>query len=248
MNHKILQAVRSELKSNINEKVKNNYNRFFKEPVKFYGVKTALVEKIVKKYWLEIKNKPKKEIFVLCEELFKSDYTEEAFIASQWVYLINKQFELNDFVVFENWIKKYINNWAKCDTFCNHSTGAFIEKYPTFIEQLKHWTKSNNRWLRRAAAVSLIVPARKGMFLKEVLAIADLLLLDPDDLVQKGYGWLLKEASRKHQQGIFNYVIKNKKRMPRTALRYAIEKMPPKLKDEAMEKKLAGSLTKICRY
>ncbi len=114
--------------------------------------------------------------------------------------------------------------------------GAFIEKYPTFIEQLKHWTKSNNRWLRRAAAVSLIVPARKGMFLKEVLAIADLLLLDPDDLVQKGYGWLLKEASRKHQQGIFNYVIKNKKRMPRTALRYAVEKMPPKLKDEAMEK------------
>lgn len=236
MNHKILQAVRSELKSNINEKVKNNYNRFFKEPVKFYGVKTALVEKIVKKYWLEIKNKPKKEIFVLCEELFKSDYTEEAFIASQWVYLINKQFELKDFVIFENWIKKYINNWAKCDTFCNHSMGAFIEKYPTFIEQLKHWTKSNNRWLRRAAAVSLIVPARKGMFLKEVLAIADLLLLDPDDLVQKGYGWLLKEASRKHQQGIFNYVIKNKKRMPRTALRYAIEKMPPKLKDEAMEK------------
>jgi 3-methyladenine DNA glycosylase AlkD len=55
-------------------------------------------------------------------------------------------------------------------------------------------------------------------------------------MVQKGYGWLLKEASRAHQQQVFEYVIKNKKNMPRTALRYAIEKMPTNLKQEAMKK------------
>ena len=55
-------------------------------------------------------------------------------------------------------------------------------------------------------------------------------------MVKKGYGWLLKEASRKHQKEVFNYVLRNKKKMPRTTLRYAIELMPKELKAEAMKK------------
>jgi 3-methyladenine DNA glycosylase AlkD len=90
--------------------------------------------------------------------------------------------------------------------------------------------------MRRASAVSLIVPAKHGKFLKESIEIADLLLTDTDDMVQKGYGWLLKEASRKHTDEVFAYVMKNKRRMPRTALRYAIELMPKELKAEAMKK------------
>jgi 3-methyladenine DNA glycosylase AlkD len=90
--------------------------------------------------------------------------------------------------------------------------------------------------MRRAAAVSLIVPAKQGKFLKESIEIAGLLLTDTDDMVQKGYGWLLKEASRKHISEVFAYVMKNKKVMPRTALRYAIELMPGDLKAEAMKK------------
>ena len=63
-----------------------------------------------------------------------------------------------------------------------------------------------------------------------------MLLTDEDDMVQKGYGWLLKEESRKHQKEVFNYVFKNRKVMPRTALRYAIELMPKELKTKAMQK------------
>ena len=69
-----------------------------------------------------------------------------------------------------------------------------------------------------------------------MLEIANLLLTDEDDLVRKGYGWMLKEAGREHQQEIFDYVMKNKKVMPRTALRYAIEKFPKDLRTKAMEK------------
>jgi len=114
--------------------------------------------------------------------------------------------------------------------------GDFIEQYPDFIDELKHWTQSKNRWMRRAAAVSLIIPAKHGKFLNESLEIAGLLLTDTDDLVQKGYGWLLKEASRKHPDEIFAFVMENKRVMPRTALRYAIELMPKDLKAEAMKK------------
>lgn len=87
-----------------------------------------------------------------------------------------------------------------------------------------------------AAAVTLIVPARKGSFLKDVFESSDILMPDEDDLVRKGYGWLLKAASEAHQKEVFDYVMKNKKQMSRTALRYAIEKMPAEMKAEAMTK------------
>jgi 3-methyladenine DNA glycosylase AlkD len=149
---------------------------------------------------------------------------------------LKDRFLHEDFAVFARWIEAYISNWATCDSFCNHSVGDFIEKYPEFIEGLKNWAQSENRWVRRAAAVSLIVPAKHGKFLNNVIEISDLLLTDNDDMVQKGYGWLLKEASRNHEAVIFNYVMNNRQVMPRTALRYAIELMPKELKAEAMRK------------
>ena len=82
----------------------------------------------------------------------------------------------------------------------------------------------------------MIIPAKKGQFLTEIFIISDRLLPDEDDMVQKGYGWLLKEASRLYQDNVFQYVMKNKKVMPRTALRYAIELMPKELKSEAMKR------------
>ena len=137
---------------------------------------------------------------------------------------------------FKLWIERYVNNWAKCDGFCNHTIGDLLQKYPQTILDVKNWAKSENRWLKRASAVSFIVPAKKGLFLQEAFEISDVLLADGDDMVQKGYGWLLKEESRKHQKEVFDYVVKNRKVMPRTALRYAVELMPKELKADAMKK------------
>jgi len=232
----IIQNIRKELLENIDEKTKNTFQRFFKDKVKCYGIKTATVGSIAKKYWKEVKDKNKKEIFELCEELYKSDYTEEAFVVSFWGGNFIDFVEEKDLVTYEKWISKYINNWAKCDGFCNHTVGDYITKYPEKVKELKRWAASPNRWMRRAAAVTLIVPAKRGDFLKEVFEISDILLLDEEDIVQKGYGWLLKEASRQHQEEVFNYVVGNKDKMPRTALRYAIEKMPKELKVIAMKK------------
>ncbi len=227
-------AVREELLKNVDEKTRDSAQRFFKEEVKFHGVKSAVVRNIAKRYFRDVKDKPKKEIFALCEKLLESDYGEEAFIAFEWAYALRNKYELSDFLVFERWIREYVNNWAKCDTLCNHAVGSFIEQYPEYTKNLKDWARSENRWLRRASAVTLILPARKGMFLEDVFEIADILLKDGDDLVQKGYGWMLKEASKSHQEEVFDYIMKRKGEMPRTALRYAIEKMPQELKRAAM--------------
>ncbi len=232
----ILAQIREELKANTDQQIQRSFQRFFKEEVKFYGVKTEVVGKIAKKYWKQVKILDKQTIFKLCEELYRSDYTEEAFIVSFWLPNYIEYLEPSDLATFKMWIERYINNWAKCDGFCNHTIGDLIQKYPESISELKSWAKSKNRWLKRASAASLIVPAKKGGFIQEAFEISDLLLDDEDDMVQKGYGWLLKEESRKHQKEVFDYVVKNRKVMPRTALRYAIELMPKELKAQAMKK------------
>jgi 3-methyladenine DNA glycosylase AlkD len=232
----VIAAVRRELEQQADEKTAGNYQRFFKEKVTFYGVKTNIVEKIARQHYPELKSLGKSDVFQLCEELLKSDYSEEAAVAFNWAYARRKEYGPTDFAIFESWLKKYVNDWAKCDTLCNHTIGTLVESYPQFMNNLKQWAASGNRWLRRAAAVTLIIPAKQGKFLEDILAIADILLTDRDDLVQKGYGWLLKEAATSHQGEVFDYVMKNKKVMPRTALRYAIEKMPPDMKRRAMER------------
>jgi 3-methyladenine DNA glycosylase AlkD len=236
MDKDVLAKVKQDLLQNADEKTRESAQRFFKEAVKFHGAKSAIVKKIAAKYLKEIKGRDKQEIFSLCEELLQANYGEEAFIAFEWAYSLRRAYKPEDFPVFERWLDQYVDNWAKCDTLCNHTLGTFLEMYPQFMEELRGWARSENRWLRRASAVTLILPARKGMFMKEVFEISNLLLLDRDDMVQKGYGWLLKEASRKHQSEVFDYVMRCKANMPRTALRYAIEKMPPDLRKRAMER------------
>ena len=74
------------------------------------------------------------------------------------------------------------------------------------------------------------------LFKKEIFEIADTLLLDADDLVQKGYGWMLKSLGTNYEDDVYEYVLKKRDIMPRTALRYAIEKMPQARKQEAMKR------------
>lgn len=232
----IINTIRAVLKESIDEKTRATSQNFFKEKIKYYGVKVPTVNRISKEHYKLIESKTKSEVFNLCESLWSSGYLEESFIACNWSYYIHDRYEPGDFQVFERWINKYVNNWASCDTLCNHTVGTFIEMYPEFLANLKELSKAENRWARRASAVTLIIPARKGKFLNDILEIADSLLMDKDDLVQKGYGWMLKAASEAHQQEIFAYVMTKKDVMPRTALRYAIEKMPADLKAAAMKK------------
>src|SRR5690606_11854932 len=124
--------------------------------------------KISKSYSKRLIILPKDEVWKLCNQLLKSGYMEEAMVACNWSYLIKKQYDPDDFVIFETWINRYITNWATCDTLCNHTLGTFIEMYPEYIQHLRRFAENENRWMRRAAAVSLIVPARKGKFLTDI--------------------------------------------------------------------------------
>lgn len=233
---KIIEELRAELIRNADEKVKISGERFFREDVKLYGIRSAVVTDIAKAGFKLLTNKSKAEIFILCEELWKSGVMEESFVACNWSYNVRRDYKASDFEIFGRWVKTYVSNWASCDTLCNHSVGTLVEMYPALLAGLKDWAGSSDRWTKRAAAVSLIIPARKGEFLEHILEIADILHSDGDDMVQKGYGWMLKAASQAHEEKVFSYIMSKKATMPRTALRYAIEKMPAELKAKAMAK------------
>lgn len=239
----IINKIRKELNKKIDLKYKEGCINFFKEKIECYGVRTDVVKKIANDYYLHVKDFSKKDFFKICEELFKSNYNEEAFIAVRWLERKNKSYDKKDMIFFEKVINKYLNNWAKIDTFCTGVVNPLIVRYPLLIKYTNTWTTSKSLWTRRASAVSLIVSKQKNKSfydsnknLEHIFNIAKKLMNDKEDLVQKGYGWMLKVASNYKQKEVFDFVMKHKIKMTRTALRYAIEKMPETLRKKAMAK------------
>jgi 3-methyladenine DNA glycosylase AlkD len=233
-----LNRIRDDLKAAADPAVAESSKRFFKDGEHFlcYGLKSADVNRIAKQYVAKAKELPKSEVLALCEALWQSGYQEEAGIACALAEKLGNVSTLEDFDVYADWVNRYVRNWAMCDTLCNHTVGDLMMKYPELTESLFDWTRSENRWVKRGSAVTLIIPARRGLYLPLVFRIANALLQDTDDMVQKGYGWMLKAASEAHEQEVFYFVMERRAIMPRTALRYAIEKMPQEKRKLAMSK------------
>lgn len=246
----IIEKIRENLLAVADEKTAESTKRFFKNEIFCLGVKSPDVKKITKDIHNSfLKNQKKEFVFDIAEKIMQNKSLEEFSMASEFIFSCKNQYTKEDMSFFEKIIDNYVSNWASCDVFCNHTVGAFVELFPEYVDSLKEWTKSDNLWKRRASAVSLIIPARKALFLDDILYIAENLLIDKEDMVQKGYGWLLKAASltetfvhidettkTTHHDAVFNFILKYKGKMPRTSLRYAIEKFNPEEKKICMAK------------
>ncbi len=203
----------------------------------FWGVRTPVIHKVAGKHYKTINSLPIDERFKMCRQLMDTRIYEHKIMAFRWAFLARKEYQKKHLKIFAGWLNTYIDDWIDCDDLCIHVIGEFLMKFPEAADTVTQWTRSSNLWVRRGAAVSLVLPARKGKQLSLVFKIADLLLEDEEDLVRKGYGWLLKEASKTYSKEVFDYVMDRQDRMPRVSFRYAIEKLPEKLRLRAMGKK-----------
>jgi 3-methyladenine DNA glycosylase AlkD len=213
--------------------VAQSLQRFFKYPVLCYGIPASELKIIARHYAPNLKDKV--SLWKACSELWQSQYQEEALIACDWALRAKKHYTQGDFSLFETWMSHFVNNWATCDTLGNHPMGSLLLKYPELVPKLYTWAASSHPWLKRGAAVSLIVPARKGHFWPEAQKIIQELWEDPDPLVQKGYGWLLKTYSVTRPHDVVATIENGKNTMPRTALRYAIEKLDAETRKELLQ-------------
>ncbi|UCE14405.1 MAG: DNA alkylation repair protein [Candidatus Heimdallarchaeota archaeon] len=203
------------------------------------GIRVPAVRKVASPYWKELREKGIRDadvVFRVCEHLYSTRIAELRLIATDWSFKVKKQFESSHFSILESWIDTYLFSWGSIDSFCTRTMGYFLLQYPEFIPDVKRWTQSSNPWVRRAAAVSFIYALRREKYLQHCFEVANTLLNDPDLYVLKGYGWMLKEASNKFREEVFEYVLANKSTMPRVSLRYSIEKMPIEMRKKAMEK------------
>jgi 3-methyladenine DNA glycosylase AlkD len=99
---------------------------------------------------------------------------------------------------------------------------------------MRRWAIHQNMWVRRAAAVALITPMRRGLALDDGYTVAMMLHADKEDLIQKAVGWMLREAGKQDPRRLENYLRANGAVIPRTTLRYAIERFPPALRRQLL--------------
>jgi 3-methyladenine DNA glycosylase AlkD len=234
--HEVISVLLREIRAVDRPSNRTDYQRFFKEKLDHpIGIRTPVLRKVSNKVFKSLKGYGKNEILDICDELLATGRRYTRFVAFEWAGKCERQYAKRDFTRFERWLKRYVDNWGACDHLCG-ILGRLIAEFPELSTRRKKWTHSKNLWLRRAAAVALIEPVRRGLLLDDVFETAEILLLDKEDLVQKGYGWMLKVTSDYCFEDAYEFVMTHKHDMPRTAFRYAIEKWPPARRREAMKR------------
>jgi 3-methyladenine DNA glycosylase AlkD len=139
--------------------------------------------------------------------------------------------ELKKKEIFNFYLKntRNINNWDLVDLSAPNIIGNYLlDKDKKILYKL---AKSLHLWEKRIAIISTFAFIRKNQF-SDSLKIAELLLADKHDLIHKAVGWMLREIGKRDIKILENFLRQNYKKMPRTMLRYAIEKFSKKLRKD----------------
>jgi 3-methyladenine DNA glycosylase AlkD len=187
----------------------------------FLGLTSKQIGDIAKKYQ---KNFSLNEV----QELLNSKIHEYRVCALRVLihkYKKAKKDRLEKRRIYEFYLKntKNINNWDLVDISASHIVGDFVKREGTEI--LMRLAKSENLWERRISILSTFPFIKKNQF-GETLAISELLMNDKHDLIHKAVGWGLREVGKKNQKVLELFLMQRYKQMPRTMLRYSIEKFP----------------------
>lgn len=184
----------------------------------FIGVRVPELRKLVKEYH----GVPVPEV----KMLLTSKIHEERLLA---LLMLVRKFSTGDETEKQNIYELYlehtcfINNWDLVDGSAQYIVGAYLLNKSK--EPLYRLATSQNLWDRRISIVSTFYFIRQNRF-SETLKIAEILLSDPEDLIHKAVGWMLREIGKRHLPTEERFLKKHYHRMPRTMLRYAIEKFP----------------------
>lgn len=200
--------------------------RFFQHEVATFGVRSADLHRLARELGREIKPWPPAARNRLMEALWRDGRLETGALVCYLYRRFALQCGACEFKLFERWIDRHVRNWAHCDGVASWLLAASIANDPELRLHLLPWTGSKNRWKRRAAAVALLQEAKAGRHFETIAQVAERLLADRDDMVEKGLGWLLKEAYPKQPEVVFAFLMEQRGRASRLALRIAAEKMP----------------------
>lgn len=224
----IAEAARRALAAKADPVRARGAERYFKETIKSYGVRgpeihalTAELHGRIKAVWTL------NDAIELCDILLRDPELEAKAVGILILNRFKMSFTPAFFARAKAWLAAdRLDNWASVDTLCPDGLGAFLERYPAYVEKIKAWAGHPNRWVKRAALVSFIKLARKPEFLPAIYEISASVFPAGDDLVEKANGWLLREAGKADTARLEKFLLKHGPAVPRTTLRYAIERFP----------------------
>ncbi len=199
----------------------------------FIGATVPQVRKLVKIF----ASLPHAEV----KKLLRSKVHEERLLA---LLILVRQYERGDekakariFHLYSSHLK-WINNWDLIDVTAPHIVGSHLSKCdPRSL--LYEWVQSDNLWLRRLAIMSTYHFIKQDDF-DDTLRLAEILLNDPHDLIHKAVGWMLREIGNRDRAVEERFLKQHYKYMPRTMLRYAIEKLPESRRQAYLEGRVRG--------
>ncbi len=217
--------IKRELKLLANNDIAEHSQKFFKtgkdeygEGDIFLGIRVPVLRKLVKKYSAISIDETGK--------LLHSKFHEERLLAVlMMVQLFKTADEEGKLEIYNLYLKntKFINNWDIVDISAGQIVGAYLDKKDR--SPLYCLVKSENLWERRIAMIATFYFIRKDDF-EETLKIAEILLNDKEDLIHKAVGWMLREVGKRELEIEEEFLQEHYQKMPRTMLRYAIERIP----------------------
>ncbi len=205
---------------------------------RFRGIRVPICRQLAKRY-LALSGPELKA-------LLRSGYHEDRLVALLiLVFRSRKASESEREGLYRFYVRnlRFVNNWDLVDLSAEHVVGGFLwGKDP---RPLYEWARSVDLWERRVAILSTFHFIRRGRF-TETLRIARMLLHDDEDLIHKAVGWLLREVGKRDLSVEKDFLGRHYRTMPRTMLRYAIERFPERerqayLKGRVRMKRRTGS-------
>lgn len=210
--------------------VARSQKRFFKpwEKISLYGLKTPEVKRIerelsagVRKSWTFA------EAWAFCDLLMHDRHLESKAVGLSLLERYHGQFEEDLLSTAHDWLEKGLcANWAVTDALSTGVLWSLVERFKNLAGEFEKWRQSPNLWVRRAGVVVFVKCAGKGRHLDRIYRIVTALLSDSHDLIHKACGWLLREAGKADARRLEKYLLKHGPAIPRTTLRYAIERFP----------------------
>jgi 3-methyladenine DNA glycosylase AlkD len=203
---------------------------FFKrdETVPLHGVRAADIRRLATKAYQRIRaDWGIADAVAFCDFLARDRYLEAKMVGCLLLGRYRRQFPEELWFTVRGWVETdCFNSWAAVDGMCPAILTPLVVAFPELRDDLPGWTTSASLWCRRAALVTLVPLARRGQHLDLAYDLAFRVREDTEDLIHKAAGWLLREAGRTDMKHLEAYLIRNGQGLPRTTVRYAIERYP----------------------
>jgi 3-methyladenine DNA glycosylase AlkD len=213
-------------------------SRYFRGPgdLGFYNVGTGAMRELARS--IHSAHRAKWSIdqaMAFADVLIEDRHLEAKSVGIEVVARYRRDFTPRLLPKWKRWLaENHSANWATTDSICGALLGPLLLQHPELGARMRVWARDRNMWVRRASIVGLIPRARRGESLDLVYEIAQRLHADREDLIQKAVGWALRESGKTDMPRLERYLRANGAAIPRTTLRYAMERFPPKRRQEIL--------------